>query len=133
MQALRQTTRHIVIGLAALLALIVSGYAIVANSDAYQAARQYLVTHPKVIAVLGAGIETRLRWGGRFRVDVSHPSRWMRIILTAKGGKASGVATIEMSRKNDSPWIIEKAVLDSPVGKVVLLDQPKAPIPARHQ
>lgn len=121
MQALRQTTRHVLIGLAAILATVLSGYVIVANSDAYRTARQYVATHPKVIAVLGEGIETRLKWGGRFRVNVSEPDRWMRLVLAATGRKASGVATIELIRKNGAAWAVERAKLSSPQGDIELL------------
>jgi hypothetical protein len=121
MRTLRQTTRHILIGLAAILVTIVSGYVIVANSDAYRTARQYVATHPKVIAVLGEGIETRLKWGGRFRVNLSESDRRMRLVLVATGRKASGVATIELTRKNGAAWAVERAGLDSPAGDIDLL------------
>jgi hypothetical protein len=121
MRSLRQSTRHVLIGLAAIVVTIVSGYAIVANSDAYRTARQYVATHPKVIAVLGEGIETRLKWGGRFRVNVSEPARWMRLVLVATGRKASGVATIELTRENGAAWAVERAELSSPQGDIDLL------------
>ena len=103
MQPVRQTIRHVVIGLGAVLVAIVSGYVILANSDAYKTARWYLATHPRVIAALGEGIETRLAWGGRFRVNLAEADRQMRLVLVAKGRKAAGTATIELSREKGAP------------------------------
>jgi hypothetical protein len=113
--------RHLLIAVAAVAVIVVSGFAIVANSDAYHAARQYVTTHPRVIAVLGEGVETRLRWGGRFGVKISEPARWMRLVLVAKGRKAIGVATVEISRKDNATWTVEKAELGLPQGDAILL------------
>jgi hypothetical protein len=112
--------RHLLIAIAAVSVIVVSGYVTVLHSDAYQAAQQYVTTHPRVVAILGEGVDTRLRWGGRFRVKVSEPYRWMRLVLVAKGRKASGVATVEISTKDSATWIVEKAELSSPEGEVNL-------------
>jgi hypothetical protein len=117
----QRIVRHAFIAVAAVSGIVVSGYLIVLHSDAYQAAQRYVAAHPKVVAVLGEGIETRLRWGGRFGVKVSEPDRWMRVVLVAKGRKATGVATVEISRKSDNAWLVEKAELGLPQGDVVLL------------
>ena len=113
--------RHLLIAVAAVLVIVVSGYVTVLHSDAYQAARQYVTTHPKVVAVLGEGVDTRLRWGGRFRVKISDPYRWMRLVLVAQGRKASGIATVEISMKDSANWIVEKAELGLPQGDVISL------------
>jgi cytochrome oxidase complex assembly protein 1 len=120
MQYVWRVVRHIVIGLGALVAVIVAGYVIVTNSDAYRAAQRYIATHPRVIAVLGKGIETRLQWGGRFKVNLAESDRRMRLCLVATGKKASGTVTIELFRKSDAAWIVEHAELTSPEGDIVL-------------
>ena len=102
-------------------AIIVSGFVTVLHSDAYQTARQFVTTHPKVVTVLGEGVDTRLRWGGRFRVRISDPYRWMRLVLLAQGRKASGIAIVEISTKNSTTWIVEKAELGLPQGDVIPL------------
>ena|SRR5690349_24800540 len=121
MKALTQTTRHLFIGLAAIIFTVAAGYAIVANSDAYRAAQRYVKTQPKVVAVLGDGIETRLEWGGRFKVNLAEVDRRMRIFLSAKGRKASGTVTLELLRINNAGWVVEHAELSSPAGDIVLL------------
>ena len=100
---------------------VAAGYAIVANSDAYRAAQRYVKTQPRVIAVLGEGIETRLEWGGRFRVNLSEADRRMRLFLSATGRKSSGTVTLELSRTNNDGWIVERAELSSPEGNFALL------------
>ena len=120
MQDIWRVVRHIVIGVGALVVAIVAGYLIVTNSDAYRAAQRYVATHPRVVAVLGKGIETRLQWGGRFKVDLAESDRRMRLFLVATGKKASGTVTIELFRKNDAGWIVEHAELSSPEGNMVL-------------
>jgi hypothetical protein len=122
MQPLRQTTRHVLIGLTAILALVVSGYVIVVNSDAYRAARQFVAAHPGVIAVLGEGVETHLSWGGRFRVNLAKADRHMRVLLAATGRKASGIVALELSRNSGGAWVVEHAELSLPGGDAVLLD-----------
>jgi hypothetical protein len=121
MKALTQTTRHLLIGLAAVVFIVAAGYVIVAHSDAYGAAQRYVTTQPKVIAVLGEGIETRLQWGGRFKVNLAESDRRMRLFLLATGRKASGTVTIDLSRINNAGWLVEHAVLSSPEGDTVLV------------
>ena len=121
MKALTQTTRHLLIGFAAIVFIVAAGYAIVANSDAYRAAQRYVTTQPKVIAVLGEGIETRLKWGGRFRLNLSEADRRMRLFLLATGRKASGTVTLDLFRINNAGWRVEHAELSSPEGDIVLV------------
>ena len=121
MKSLTQTTRHLLIGLAAIVFTVVAGYAIVANSDAYRAAQRYVKTQPRVIAVLGDGIETRLKWGGRFKVNLAEADRRMRLFLLATGRKASGTVTLELFRISNTGWVVEHAELSSPAGDIVLL------------
>lgn len=121
MQAVSQTTRHLLIGFAGVAFTIAAGYLIVANSDAYRAARQYVANNPKVIAVLGEGIETRLKWGGRFKINLAEAGRRMRLVLLAKGRKASGTVTLELFRVDNTGWIIQHAELSSSEGDTVLL------------
>jgi hypothetical protein len=120
-KALTQTTRHLLIGLAAVLFIVAAGYLIVANSDAYRAAQRYVTTQPKVIAILGEGIETRLEWGGRFRVNLAAADRRLRLFLFATGRKASGIVTIELFKVNNAGWVVEHAELNSPAGDIVLV------------
>jgi hypothetical protein len=117
----QRITRHLLIAVAAVSVIIVAGFVTVLHSDAYQAARQFVTTHPRVVAVLGEGVDTRLRWGGRFRVKISDPYRWMRLILFAQGRKASGIAVVEISTKDSATWIVEKAELSLPQGDAILL------------
>ncbi|HKU72071.1 MAG TPA: cytochrome c oxidase assembly factor Coa1 family protein [Burkholderiales bacterium] len=121
MKALTQIQRHLLIGFAAIAFIVAAGYAIVANSDAYRAAQRYVTTQPKVIAVLGEDIETRLEWGGRFRVNLAEADRRMRLFVFATGRKASGTVTLELFKINNAGWVVEHAELSSPEGSIVLV------------
>lgn len=117
----RPLWQHAAFAVAIFLLIAGACFSVILNSDAYEIAKNFAVSHPKVIDALGGQTSARIGFG-RLGFKLSEPYSSMRFPLAVSGQVANGAIAFEMTKREDGKWIVEKATFDSPRGQTVLVD-----------
>jgi hypothetical protein len=109
-----------VLGIAAVAVLVVVVFGAIRSTDAYKGARDRAVNDPRVIAALGAPVETG--WWVKGSVNVDNDGGHANITFPISGPK--GKATVEAIATRDAEkWVYTKLKVDPDGGPPIDLLQ----------